>query len=113
MVLAPRAARAALASIAVAVAYFFTARLGLLLLEPVDGVAVFWPAAGLASGILIALGPAARCPVVTGVAIAPIPANLLGDRNIWSSLFFAVANSGEALIVALLIQRFCGLPFEL
>ena len=33
----------------VALAYFFAARLSLALLEPVDGVAVFWPAAGVAS----------------------------------------------------------------
>jgi integral membrane sensor domain MASE1 len=102
-----------LATVAVALAYFVTARLGLLLLEPVDGVAVFWPAAGVASGILIAFGPEARWPVVIGVTVATIAANLLGDRNIASSVFFAAANAGEALIVAGLIQRFCGSPFEL
>jgi PAS domain S-box-containing protein len=98
---------------AVALAYFFTARLSLALLEPVDGVAVFWPAAGVASGILIAVGSAARWPVVVGVIAATIAANLLGDRNIWSSVFFAVANAGEAVIVAGLIHRFCGSPFDL
>ena len=67
----------------------------------------------MASGILIALGPAARWPVVVGVVAATIAANLLGDRNIWSSVFFAVANAGEAVIVAGLIHRFCGSPFEL
>ncbi|HEU0084790.1 MAG TPA: MASE1 domain-containing protein, partial [Bradyrhizobium sp.] len=102
-----------LATVAVALVYFVTARLGLLLLEPVDGVAVFWPAAGVASGILIAFGSAARWPVVIGVAVATIAANLLGDRNIGSSVFFAAANAGEALIVAGLIERFCGAPFEL
>jgi signal transduction histidine kinase/CheY-like chemotaxis protein len=102
-----------LATIAVALVYFITARLGLLLLEPVDGVAVFWPAAGVGSGILIAFGSAARWPVVAGVAIATVAANLLGDRNIWSSLFFAAANAGETLVVASLVQRFCGSPFEL
>ena len=96
-----------------ALAYFFTARLSLALLEPADGVAVFWPAAGVASGILIALGSAARWPVVVGVVAATIAANLLGDRNIWSSVFSAVANAGEAVIVAGLIHRFCGSPFEL
>jgi signal transduction histidine kinase/ActR/RegA family two-component response regulator len=101
------------ATLAVSLIYFVTARLGLLLLEPVDGVAVFWPAAGVASGILIAFGAAARWPVVVGVAVATIAANLLGDRDIWSSVFFAAANAGEALIVAGLIQRFCGAPFEL
>jgi PAS domain S-box-containing protein len=97
----------------VALAYFFTARLSLALLEPADGVAVFWPAAGVASGILIALGSAARWTVVVGVVVATIAANLLGDRNIWSSVFFAVANAGEAVIVAGLIHHFCGSPFEL
>ena len=42
-----------------------------------------------------------------------IVANLLGDRNIWSSVFFAVANAGEAFIIAGLFHRFCGSPFEL
>jgi hypothetical protein len=44
-----------ISTVGVALAYFFTARLSLVLLEPIDGVAVFWPAAGVASGILIAL----------------------------------------------------------
>ena len=98
---------------AVALAYFFAARLSLALLEPTDGVAVFWPPAGVASGILIALGSAARWPVVAGVAAATIAANLLGDRNISSSLLFAVANAGDPLIIAGLIHHFCGSPFEL
>lgn len=97
----------------VALAYFVVARLSLALLEPADGVAVFWPAAGVASGILIALGPAARWPVVIGVVAATMAANLLGDRNIWSSVFFAVANAGDAVIIAGLIHRFCGSPFRL
>ncbi|MFZ0766105.1 MAG: MASE1 domain-containing protein, partial [Bradyrhizobium sp.] len=96
-----------------ALAYFLTARLSLTLLEPADGVAVFWPAAGVASGILIALGPAAQWPVVVGVVAATIAANLLGDRNIGSSVFSAVANAGDAVIVAGLIHRFCGSPFNL
>ena len=94
-------------------AYFVVARLSLALLEPADGVAVFWPAAGVASGILIACGPAAQRPVVLGVVAATIAANLLGDRNIWSSVFFAVANAGDAVIVAGLIHRFYGSPFTL
>src|SRR5258706_11224295 len=102
-----------ISAVGVAPAYFFAARLSLALLEPVDGVAVFWPAAGVASGILMALGSAARWPVVVGLVAATIAANLLGDRNIWGSLFFAAANAGEAVIVAGLIHRFCGSPFEL
>ena len=102
-----------ISTVGVALGYFITARLSLALLEPVDGVAVFWPAAGVASGILIALGSAARWTVVVGVVAATIAANLLGDRNIWNSLSSAVANAGEAVIVAGLIHRFCGSPFEL
>jgi PAS domain S-box-containing protein len=102
-----------ISTVGVALGYFIAARLSLALLEPVDGVAVFWPAAGVASGILIALGSAARWTVVVGVVAATIAANLLGDRNIWISVFSAVANAGEAVIVAGLIHRFCGSPFEL
>src|SRR5258706_538105 len=100
-------------AVAVATAYFLAAKLSLALLEEADGVAVFWPAAGIASGVLIGFGSAARWPVVAGVMAATIAANLLGDRGIWSSIFFAAANAGEATVVAGLIQRFYSSPFEL
>ena len=95
------------------VAYFLAARLSLSLLEKPDGVAVFWPAAGLASGLLIVMGPAARWPVVIGVMAATVWANLLGDRNVWNALFSAVANASEAATVAGLIYRAYGSSFEL
>ena len=38
----------------VAIAYFLAARLGLHLLTEFEGVAVFWPASGVAAGMLIA-----------------------------------------------------------
>jgi PAS domain S-box-containing protein len=44
---------------------------------------------------------------------ATIGANLLGDRNAWSSIIFAIANASEALIVAGLIERSYGALFEL
>src|SRR6202040_263978 len=53
-------------AIAVGVAYFLSARLSLALLTKPDGVAVFWPASGVAAGVLIALGPGARLPVTAG-----------------------------------------------
>jgi signal transduction histidine kinase/ActR/RegA family two-component response regulator len=98
---------------AVATAYFLAARLSLALLAKPDGVAVFWPAAGVASGALIVAGAAARWPVIAGVMGATVLANLLGDRNIWSSVVFAIANASEAAIVAGLIERWYGSPFEL
>jgi len=100
-------------AVAVGVAYFLAARLSLALLTKPDGVAVFWPAAGVAAGTLIAVGPSARWPVVAGAMAATIVANLLGDRSIWSAIVFAVCNAGEAVIVAALIQRYFGAAFNL
>jgi PAS domain S-box-containing protein len=96
-----------------AVAYFLAARLSLALLTKPDGVAVFWPAAGVASGVLIAVGPAARWPVIIGAMAATIAANVLGDRSLSSAAIFAVCNAGEAVIVAGLIERSFGSPFNL
>jgi hypothetical protein len=61
--------------------YILSAKLSLSLLTP-DGVAVFWPAAGISAGALIAFGPPARWAVTAGTMVATIVANLLGDRNI-------------------------------
>jgi PAS domain S-box-containing protein len=100
-------------SISVAVAFFLAAHLSLALLDKADGVAVFWPAAGVATGVLVAFGSAMRWPVITGVVAATFAANLLGDRNLAGTTVFAVANASGPLIVAGLIQRFHGAPFEL
>ena len=100
-------------AIAVAVTYFLAARLSLALLTVPDGVAVFWPAAGIASGLLIALGPGARLPVAVGVVAATVTANLLGDRNVGSAIVFALCNAGEAMIIAWLIEYHFGSVFSL
>ena len=98
---------------AVGAAYFLAAQLSLgLLIEP-DGVAVFWPAAGISSGVLIAMGPRARWPVAAGAIVATIAANLMGDRNIWAAIAFALCNAVEALIVAGLIQHYFSAGFSL
>jgi PAS domain S-box-containing protein len=99
-------------SIAVGTAYFTAAQLSLALLTKPDGVAVFWPAAGVSSGVLIALGRDARWPVACGVMVATIIANLTGDRNIWSATAFALCNAGEALLTAWLIERYFGSGFS-
>jgi len=86
-------ARPIVLTVAVGVAYFLAARLGLLLMTQ-PGVAIFWPAAGISSGTLIAIGRAARWPVAVGVIAANTVANLMGDRNIWSSSLFSLCNAG-------------------
>ncbi len=99
-------------AVLVACVYILSARMSLSLLTP-DGVAVFWPAAGVAAGTLIALGPPARWAVAAGTMVATIVANLLGDRNVVSAIVFALCNAGEALLVAGLIERSFGSPFSL
>src|SRR5262249_4027556 len=71
-------------AVAVCVAYFLAARLSLFLQTQPDGVAVFWPAAGVSSGILIALGRDVRWPVAVvwwSVAIGVIAASLSASRT--------------------------------
>jgi hypothetical protein len=85
-------------AIALGSAYFFAAQLGLALRAEPDGVAVFWPAAGVSSGVLIALARDARLPVAAGTMVATIAANLTGDRNVWSATAFALCNAGEAVL---------------
>ncbi len=100
-------------AVAVGIAYFLAARLSLLLLAKLDRVAVFWPAAGVAAGTLIALGHAARWPVAAGAMAATIAANLLVERTALGSIVFALCNAGEALLTAGLIERYFGPHFTL
>src|SRR5260370_7955344 len=92
--------------------YILSARLSLSLLTP-DGVAVFWPAAGVAAGALIAFGPPARWAVVVGTMVATILSNLLGDRNLWCSLSFALCHPRDSLLPPSPIYRLCASPFLL
>ena len=99
-------------AVVVGCVYALSAKMSLALLTP-EGVAEFWPAAGGATGTLIALGRNARWGVTAGTMVATIVANLMGDRNLLSSVVFAVCNAGEALLAAGLIERYFGWPFSL
>ncbi len=98
---------------AVGIAYFLAAKLSLALLTKPDGVALFWPAAGVSSGVLIALGRDARLPVAGGAMVATIVANLMGDRTVWAATAFALCNTGEALLTAWQIDYYFGPGFNL
>ena len=100
-------------AMAVSLLYFLGAHLGLALLTQPDGVAVFWPAAGISAGMLVAFGPQARWPVAGGVVVATVVANLLSDRNLEATLVFALCNPGEAILFAWLLNRHFGSPFSL
>src|SRR5262249_45369111 len=69
--------------------------------------------AGVASGILIGLGPAARWPVVIGVMAATIAAKPLCDPTFSKPAVSAIAHARGALLVAGLIGRLHPSPFEL
>jgi len=98
---------------AVGVVYFLAARLSLSLLTKVDGVAVFWPASGVAVGALVALGRRACWPVAIGAAVATMVANLLGDRTFLIAATSAFCNVGEAMLTAGLIEYQFGSGFGL
>jgi signal transduction histidine kinase len=100
-------------AVAVGSVYFLAARLSLALLTKPEGVAVFWPAAGVSAGALIALGPRARWPVVLGTMAATIAANLSGDRDLWSAVLFGFCNAAEAVLTAWLIEHYLGSDFRL
>jgi signal transduction histidine kinase len=93
--------------------YFLAARLSLGLLLKPDGVAVFWPAAGISSGILIVLGPRVRVPVCAAVIAATIIANLLGDRTIFAASAFGLCNAIEALMTAAIVEHYFKSDFAL
>jgi integral membrane sensor domain MASE1 len=100
-------------AVAVGLAYFLAADLSVrLILEP-EGVAVFWPAAGISSGILIALGLHARWPVLAGVIAATVATHLIIDDPIWAGVPLGLCNAAEALITAGLIQQYFGPGFNL
>src|SRR5215470_18761697 len=79
-------------TVVTAVAYFLVARTGLTLLKP-EGVAVMWPALGLAVGVLIALGSDARAPVASGTCVGIIAARLWAGGNFWLAIALGLCNT--------------------
>src|SRR6516165_314725 len=105
-----RAASIGLAA-AVGLAYFLTALLSYGLSLTSEGLAVFWPASGVSSGLLIALGSRARWPVVSGVIVAVIADHLIMANPLRVGITFALSDAAEALIIAGLIERYFGAEF--
>src|SRR5262245_51638968 len=99
-------------TVVTAVAYFLTARTGLTVLKP-EGVALMWPALGLAVGGLIALGPEARAPMATGICLGIIAARLRADGNFSIAIALGLCNTAGALLTARLIERWFGPAFKL
>jgi integral membrane sensor domain MASE1 len=100
-------------ALAIGVAYFVAAWLGLALIARLENVAIFWPASGIATGALVALGHRAWQPVAIAVATASVAANVLAGRSLGAAFLFALCNIGEALLAAGLIRRWFGPSLEL
>lgn len=98
---------------AVGIAYYAAGRLGVGLILKPEGVAVFWPAAGISSGVLIALGHRARLPVAAGVIAATVVVHVAIVDPLWAGIALGVCNAAEALITAGLIAAFFGTHFNL
>jgi integral membrane sensor domain MASE1 len=98
---------------AVGLAYFLVAKFSVRLILQPAGVAVFWPAAGISSGILIALGPHARWPVLAGVIVATVATHLIINDPLWAGVALGLCNGAEAVITAGLIRQYFGPGFNL
>jgi PAS domain S-box-containing protein len=98
--------------VVVGIAYFLAARVGVVL-GVSQGVPIFWPAAGIAVGAFITLGPNARLPVTVAVVAATIASGILIGRSLSLTITFAFFNTGEALLTAWLIERWFGPIFTL
>jgi two-component sensor histidine kinase len=103
---------AILLGLAIGGAYFIAARLGLVFLAK-PGLAVFWPAAGIAVGALIAFGPGARLPATVAVVVATIAANMMMGRNPSLAIVFGLVNASQALLTSWLVERWFGRSFKL
>src|SRR5215467_4292705 len=98
--------------VVVGIAYFLAARVGVVL-GVSQGVPIFWPAAGIAVGAFITLGPNARLPVAVAIVAATIASGILIGRSLSLTITFAFFNTGEAFLTAWLLERWFGRTFRL
>jgi PAS domain S-box-containing protein len=97
----------------VGLAYFLAARLGLALRPQPAHMAVFWPASGIAAGVLIIAGRRAGLAVGLGVMVGSIAAIVLNKRGFISSALLGACNLGEVLLLSWLLSRWIERPFAL
>ena len=100
-------------AVAIGLGYFLAAWLSYNLSLTSEGLAVFWPASGVSSGFLIALGSRARWPVVSGVIVAVVADHLIMADPLRVGIAFALSDVADTLIIAGLIERYFGTGFGL
>ena len=97
-------------TVGIAIAYYAAVRFGLAYLS--KDVAVFWPASGIATGILIASSRRVTPMLVVGVIVGTVAAgNLVRDESFLSSVLTGICNAGEATLAAWLLEQWFGRPF--
>ncbi len=109
----PRTRRALLEALAVAVAYYVAARLGLALQLPGTNASAVWPPSGIALAGMLLLGP----HLWPGIAAGAFLANFLtlpGPVPAATAAIIAAGNTLEQLAAWALIRRFSGSanPFD-
>jgi signal transduction histidine kinase len=97
---------------AVGVAYFLAAELSNSFLITPKTV-IFWPAAGISSGLLILLWSIARWPVLVGVMVATAAVNLLRHISVAATAAWVLGNTAEPLIIAGLMHYYFGVHFRI
>ena len=98
--------------VAVGTACFLAVQFGLAL-RAQAGVAVFSPAAGIAVGALIALGPKARLPIAIAAAAATMASGVVMGGSPWLALAVGLFTAGQAVLTAWLIERWFSGTFKL
>jgi PAS domain S-box-containing protein len=92
--------------ILVAMVYWLTVRLGLLVVARPEGVASIWPASGLALAVLL-LSPSRHWTgLLAMIFLTNVVGNFSGGNSLVVSLGFALANSLEPLLGAWVLTRF-------
>jgi PAS domain S-box-containing protein len=96
---------------AIAVTYVGATRLGLACRPESARIAVFWPASGIAAGILIAAGRRGGLAVGIGVMVGSAAAIMFGRRGLFAPILLGSCNLGEAVLLAWLIRSRIGESF--
>ena len=78
-----------------------------------DGIALFWPAAGVAAGLMAISQARARAFVALGVLLALTIANLSQGRSLATATMLMAGNLTQALLIALAAERLIGWPVRL
>ena len=97
----------------VGVGYFALARAGLIFIQQPEGIAALWPAAGYLLAVLLVADRRDWAALLGAAAVGGLAANLTQGTGAGVSLGFAVANCGESLLAAWLLERTVHRPFSL